>query len=353
VYYGIFGGIVIACVAIGLLLTARVGRLAVLGRLAAAAAGAAILAAPLYLPYGRAASVVGERSIDHVRPWGATLTDYTHAHPESWIYGRDDQPGEGERRLFPGLAAPALSVAALVPPVGPVVLAYAAAAAVSLNLSLGTNGIGYEQLFRYLPPIRALRVPARFGMAVGLILAVLAGFGVARLVSGRSRRVQLLVVSALSVLASVEGAMRSQVFFALPDQEPAVYRWLAGQSPGVVCEYPVGPLEGRAGPQDPTYMYYSAQHWKPLVNGYSGFAPPSYTQLLAALHGFPDDHSIAYLRERGVAYLLVHEPFYVRGDYAADVAALRARGDVRWVGRFPWKGGRSSDVFVIVRPGGP
>ena len=94
-------------------------------------------------------------------------------------------------------------------------------------------------------------------------------------------------------------------------------------------------------------MYYSTRHWKPLVNGYSGFTPPSYRRLLEELDGFPDDRSVAHLRVRGVRYLLLHEPFYIHGDYHADVATLRARTDLQWAGRFRWRGGAVSDAFVV------
>jgi hypothetical protein len=52
--------------------------------------------------------------------------------------------------------------------------------------------------------------------------------------------------------------------------------------------YPISHLEGRLGPQDATYMYYSTAHWKPLLNGYSGFAPPSYFELRDRMAAFPN-----------------------------------------------------------------
>ena len=141
------------------------------------------------------------------------------------------------------------------------------------------------------------------------MIAVLAGLGIARLSRGRGHRARILLVASALVAVTAEGRMRPQALVALDETRPAVYDWLASQPPGVVCEYPVGNLEGRAGPQDATYMYYSTLHWHPLVNGYSGFAPPSYQELLDRLADLPDDGSIAYLRERGVTYLLVHQKF--------------------------------------------
>jgi len=198
-----------------------------------------------------------------------------------------------------------------------------------------------------MPPLRALRVPARFGMLVGFCLAMLGGCGVARLCRGRTRRTQAAIVTIAVVLVGLEARARPLDLSALPDRRPAVYEWLARQPAGVVCEYPIGNLQGRVGPQDSTYMYYSTRHWQPLVNGYSGFAPPSYQELLERLRGFPDDEAIAYLKARGVTYLLVHSPFYIRGDFQADVKALEARGDLTPGGHFSWKGGGETAVFRI------
>jgi hypothetical protein len=109
----------------------------------------------------------------------------------------------------------------------------------------------------------------------------------------------------------------------MPPETPGVYQWLRSAEYGPIVEYPVDGLEGRSGPQDPTYMYYSTTHWKPMLNGYSGFVTPSYGELLDRLRDFPSDGSIGYLRERGARYLLVHEHFYLTGGFEADIDALR------------------------------
>jgi len=252
--------------------------------------------------------------------------------------------------MFPGWTAPALAVASFVPPVGALttmVVAYAAAGAISAELALGFNGVGFPALFERLPPFRALRVPARFVMFVGLSLAVLAGFGIARISRGRSAAVQAAIVLTAVIAVTVESNNRPLQLSELPRGLPQVYSWLAGQPRTVICEYPAGSLEGRAGPQDATYMYYSTQHWQPTVNGYSGFAPPSYFELLNRLRSFPDDRSIGYLRERGVQLLLVHSAYYIKGSFTEDVNQLRRRSDVEWVGQFPAPNGHVTDVFRI------
>jgi hypothetical protein len=346
-YYGIYSSVVVAVVQIVAFARAGDRRRGIVTYAALAAIVSGVLTLPLVVPYRAATRVVGERSAEEINRGSAVARDYLRAHPDDALYGQPAHPGTGERRLFPGYVIPALAIGGLVPPLSWPVVAYAAAAAVSVDLSLGLNAPGYRWLYDRLWPFRALRVPARFAMMLGLAMSVLAGFGVARLCRGRSAHVQAALVVLAIALVTIESRPHSLELSALPDPAPAVYTWLAAQPRGVVCEYPVGNLQGRAGPQDATYMYYATRHWQPLVNGYSGFAPPSYLELLDRLRAFPDDASIAYLRGRGVTYLLVHSPFYIRGNFAADVAALEARRDVEAVGRFPWKGGGVTEVFRL------
>jgi hypothetical protein len=349
VYYGLFAVVPLACVAMGAVLAAPAGvRGRTAGAIVAAGLVGAILCAPLVGPYRAAARVVGARSPDEVGHWSASPADFLRAHPDNALYGNPSRPGDGEKRLFPGLVAPALGLAALAPPVSGLALVYGVAGVVSADLALGFNGVGYRSLYAWLPPFRAVRVPARFAMLVGLALAVLAGVGVERLCRGRSGPAQWAMVAALVGLVTVESRPRALELREIDDPRPAVYGWLAAQPRGVVCEYPVGNLQGRGVPQDATYMYYSTRHWQPLVNGYSGFEPRSYLELLDHLANFPDDPSLAYLRQRGVRYLLVHNVFslsYIHGDFEEDIRRLKARPDLEWVGRFAWRGGGETDAF--------
>ena len=351
VYYGLFEGVPLAIVgSASILAAAAEHRRDVVRALVVGVVVYAALCAPLAVPYRAAARAVGERTQADVQHWSAEPSDFLRAHPQNAMYGDATRPVVGERSLFPGLVAPVLGLAALVPPISAGVVAYAAAGAISADLALGVHGVGFQTLRDWLPPFRAVRVPARFAMLVGLALAVLAGFGVARLCRGRRAPAQIASVALAIGLVTLESRPRAFELAVMDDRAPAVYAWLASQPRGVVCEYPVGDLQGRASPQDATYMYYSTRHWQPLVNGYSGFLPASYRELLDALRAFPDDASIAYLHRRGVRYLLVHNVFslaYIHGDFEEDVRLLKARADLEPVGRFPWKGGGVTEVFRI------
>jgi hypothetical protein len=190
-------------------------------------------------------------------------------------------------------------------------------------------------LYEHVVAYRALRVPARFAVLVNMFLAILAGVGCAqmmrRLPSEQKRNLLLLLLAGGVVVESLNRPLELR---DMPPHTPAVYEWLRGKESGPILEYPAARLEGRVGPQDATYMYYSTTHWRPLLNGYSGFVPPSYLELLDRLRGFPDAASIAYLRQRRVRYLLVHEIFYLYGGFEQDIQALRGRDDASEVAMF-------------------
>src|SRR5208283_4317676 len=63
------------------------------------------------------------------------------------------------------------------------------------------------------------------------------------------------------------------------------------------------------------YQYYSIYHWKKLVNGYSGFFPPLYLELMKLMPDFPSSNTISILRDLGVPYVVVH-----LDQYSADSA---------------------------------
>jgi hypothetical protein len=274
---------------------------------------------------------------------------------QSWslLYGQSEPRGRAERHLFMGYSLPILAGTSVL--ASPATAApYAAGALLAFDASLGINGWTYPWLYRLLSPYRALRVPARFAMLVSMFLAVLAGLGVsallARFNSIHARRA-ILAVALAGIVA--DSANRPLPLAEMPARMPGVYHYLASLPPGAVFEYPLSYLEGRAGPQDATYMYYSTSHWKPLLNGYSSFAPPSYFELRDRMAAFPQPESIEYLRQRGARYVLAHERFYFRGGFEEDLAALDAEPALRRLAAFREAGHLRSVIYEFVRPDSP
>ena len=81
-----------------------------------------------------------------------------------------------------------------------------------------------------------------------------------------------------------------------------MYGWLAGiPLPGAAVEWPI------TDDIEPEHVFRSTAHWKPLVNGYSGFGPPHY-HALTALLAQPriPDAVWEEMRRLGASVLLFH-----------------------------------------------
>jgi hypothetical protein len=296
--------------------------------LAAGAVLAAVLVAPLFAAHNATRHVVGERGGAEVATYSARPGDYLVADARSALYGGTSLAGRErlERGLFPGLVVPALACVALWRPWSPARLAYAAGLLFAFDASLGVNGVTYPWLSAVLLPYRGLRVPARFALLVGMSLAVFAGLGVARLGARMRTNAARLGLATICTLAVCVDSRPVLDLTPVP-LRPPVYRWLASRPSGPIVELPMPATIGET-PDEARYLYFSTFHWHDLVNGYSGFFPKSYVDLLEVMRSFPDDRSLEALRRRGVEYLVVHEDLYRPEPFATVVFALNSRLDV-------------------------
>jgi hypothetical protein len=342
-YYGIFLSIYLVVVG-GLMTISNVSvvrsRLPVL---AAAVAVALLLFAPAARAYLGAHQVVGERGTYENSLFSATLTDYLAAPDSNVLYGWSaDRFGSSERRLFPGLVAVAFAAVALWPPWSAVRVVYAIGLLFAIDLTFGFNGVTYRFLYDHVALFRALRIPALAVILVGFSLAVLAGFGVARMLARLrtgSARAALTSVSCLVVLLECQST--PPPLLAVPGTPPEIYADLvrdAGDTaPATIIEVP---LIFGASPDyhDQIYMYYSTFHWQTLINGYSGFFPPSYLRMAADMRGFPDATSLDALHERHARYAVIHGERLEPEDYQRLIRAIDdCRCGLTLVARRPWQ----------------
>lgn len=351
-YYGVFFGLYLSVVA-GVLLVLRpaAGRRRSLAALLLGATLAAGICAPYTLPYFANREVVGVRQPFEVLTYSAQPQDYLVANHKNLVYGwTDSMLGSSERHLFPGAIAIGLALLGLIRPSRAArtrVVAYAAGLVFAIDASLGLNGWFFAWAYDHLPGFQGLRAPARFGIIVVLSLAVIGGFGAARLFAELTRERARRVVGVVGAILLLEYATALSLF-TVPEP-PSVYDWLRRQPPAVIAEVPM-PRPDRLGlSYDSLYMYFSTAHWHHLVNGYSGFHPPSYLELLEHMRQFPDGTAIRALRRRGVDYLIVHGRFYTPDQLGAIVAALAQRADLIPVGRFPARDGETH-VYRLLPP---
>ena len=310
VYYGIFLAVLIAVV--GTIQFARVAspeRLRIAGAFAAGAVLAIGIAALYAKPYREASVRVGVRAVEEVRMHSATTADYGRVSHGNYFYGSRHW-GAPELSLFPGYVAIALGLTGVVlTRPSALLLSYLAGLALAFDLSLGLNGLVYPYLQEHIGIFKGLRAPARASIFFLMFLGVLAARGTAAALRSRPALLRIPAVLIVGSAMMLEYWIEPLRLVDYP-YRPPLYEFLARQPAGVVAEFPASDVK-RLVPRDARYAYLSIFHWKPLVNGYSGYSPPSYLARMERLATMPDPEAIAQLRRDGVRYVVVHEGSYI------------------------------------------
>jgi|RhiMethySRZTD1v2_1073278.scaffolds.fasta_scaffold10273_8 hypothetical protein len=308
VYYGLFLGVFLGVVG-GLqwLFVSPERRLPSLRALAVGALVVLACAAIYSLPYRTAAARVGPRSPTEVREWSAGPRSYRAVSETNRVYASFPK-GWDENSLFPGFVPPLLAIVGLIV-VRPrrTAVIYLAGLALALDMSFGLNGVTYPWLYKYGGVFSGLRAPARASIFFLLFLGVLAARGATAVLGRLSPRARPYAAAALVGVVLLEYWVAPLRLIGYPTHAPPLDEFLRHRAPGPVAHFPMP--RGLPG-SDPNYLYSSTFTWYPIVNGYSGYYPPSYLRRRGALAGFPDARSIAHLMGEGVRYLVVHEAFY-------------------------------------------
>ncbi|MBI5586339.1 MAG: hypothetical protein HY892_21215 [Deltaproteobacteria bacterium] len=354
-YYGLFLGLFVAIFFLLVWLEAGKDRLRRLTHSLSFFLVSLVLLLPGYLPYWKLKKDFGfSRPLDDLIFFSADLLTFLSAPRENRLWGsilEGLQKPEGG--LFPGILPWVLTgiglaavtvrrtrtstrtggkifpgLRALVPRFkSPAARFYGLVLVLSFLLCLGpviqVNGWKifygpYLILFNWIPGFDGLRAPARFVVMLHLAVSVLAGWGLAA-VLGRIRIPWLRGLTAVgfALLVLFESASFPVRMHYLPYGKdfPPVYTWLARQPE----EFALLELPMPGTPDDfwreASYVYFSAFHWKKLVNGYSGFFPPGYLHFYTAgLKGFPSRETLNNIRSLGLRYVVVHSDRYEPKD---------------------------------------
>jgi hypothetical protein len=345
VYYGAFLGVIVSTLALLLMVSRPEQARRAIGPLCLGAAVAAALTLPYALPYLAATRELGPRPEGEVLMFSAQWGSYLAAPRQNWFWGWTAWGFDGnERHLFPGVASVVLAVVALAWRPRRLVWIYLALTVLAIELSLGLNGSLYRWLYDHAFVFRGFRAPARFAILACCALSVLAGFGFMflerRLLAGRPAR-RLLLVAALTAIG-LESGSSPLLLAAQSTTVPPVYRFLQLTEPSVIIEFPMDPY-------NPTYMFWSTYHWHSLVNGYSGYIPGDVLDTAKLMASFPDDDAVSRLQDLNVQYVLVHQAFYKRADYADLLTAIAQRPELIPSGYYrDWVGG-DTQIFQVRR----
>ncbi len=218
----------------------------------------------------------------------------------------------------------------------------------------------YAWLSAVIPGFSLVRVPGRFAVLASLGASALAGFTVVHAlgaVEGERRRalVSLAIVAVVGAVVWWQGS--SYPFrlktFPLPTsvaQVPPVYRWLADHGEGK----PLLELEVQKGSGNVAWcawrgeamaMYYSTFHWLPILNGYSGYQPPSYGVIQEQATQLPDRAALQTLADcAGLSWILVHR------SNSVPEPRWRSTDDLREVATFPNGSGQDYLYEVQLSP---
>ena len=280
-------------------------------RLALAMVAAGLLLAPLAVEMARVKAREGFVTTD------ADARRYS-AHAADWLATTSFNPGQSflpyrsdsEKALYPGTAALALSLAALLlarrEPRGLSLGAIGGLlCVVGLLASLGPHGPLMPLLTRLVPPLwGGIRAAARFGFVSQIGFGLLAALGAAKLLGlAPSRRARAALVAALLCGIAVD-VRQAYPFDYRPAPTPPVESFLAAaRTGGPILHVPVTFHASEA-----EVVLDSTAHFKPIVNGTLSHIPARHVALAEAFARTPLSPDLAdRLEAWPVGTLVVHD----------------------------------------------
>lgn len=345
-YYGIYSLFFLVVFLIFFIAAGRLDYRLVFRQLAPLLAGAALLLVPLAWPYFNFYRTLPqfERTIVEAHYFAARPWSYLTVLPSNIFFGRLFNPffgrtaGIWEKVLFPGLTVSFFSAWAsaafifgrrrLKNETGQLKLYYLLLVVLALVLSFGPYlfigpyriWLPFRFFYDWLPGFKGMRVPARFALIVTLGMAVLASLGLQdvyrrleRRWSGKGILISFMVILLITVGSQISWPLKLSEKIKSGRNIPKIYRYLTkDKSGGALIELPATKF-GSAGEiieeswiKETKYMYYSLFHWRPIVNGYSGFSPPAYTAIMKEMQNFPSRRSVELLQGLSVRQVLIH-----------------------------------------------
>jgi hypothetical protein len=253
------------------------------------------------------------KTVEYVESFSPRARSLLSAPEQSWLWGdatlraRASLSAPDEMSLFPGLTIGLLALVGVFGSVLPRRLRIGLAVGVvtCALLSLGVRDV--EGLARYATPFRLLfdfapgwdgvRTPGRINTLTSLGLALLAGAGLSAIVRAlRARAPAMAMAVGLLGVALILAEGLGPLAHPRVPAPPRAVRLEAGPQ----LHLPAGFKD------DLRYSYWSTAGFPATVNGAGGFDPDGYDALRKELSGFPDERSVARLRDLGVRSVLLY-----------------------------------------------
>ena len=184
------------------------------------------------------------------------------------------------------------------------------------EISIGGRAVPlpYRLAMEGIPGFSSMRVPSRFVLGLAVGFALLVGLGAEGVLAAARRarwpaslRSAAVVALALLVMVDFGLVRRTWPLYRVPvgAERGRVYAALENEPAGPLLEIP---FAGRGGRHAIDAMVAAVSHGRPLLNGTSGYAPPSQPMVAGLVATLPAAASLALLRRMtGLRWLIVHE----------------------------------------------
>jgi hypothetical protein len=287
------------------------------------------VAAAIFAPYLEVHDQLGlERKPAEIRFFGATLGSWLSVERHNYLLGRLRRLGGPENNLFAGFVTTAFAVAGISTMVREWRRRREPAPARERQRTLAPGQVWdravvvmgaffvllsfawfYLPLSSVVAGLSQMRVPTRGYPFVSFALVALAAKGVDGLLARAPRRgPRAATVAAIGVVLLVE--LRSELPWKTwppPGADLGIFHEIA-RRPEVKAVLHL-PLFSDF--REAHYMYYSTLHWKPIANGYSGYAPPTWLELLRRFEERPlEDETIEFLLDLGITHVATHRTLF-------------------------------------------
>ena len=260
-----------------------------------------------YLEVSRA-HAAARRSIEQVRHYSAPPKAFLAATRQNRVWSgatarvRNSLSSPDESSLFPGVAIVVLALLGVTSAVYTrglrvgLGIGVLVCAVLSLGLGIATGRFSYRLLFDYAPGWDGVRTPGRIVTLTSLGLALLAGAGAQRVVSGaarpRARAGGRRGAAASWCWPRARGRCGSRACRRVPKAQIGL------RSPQL--HLPIHPSNDRL------YQLWSVQGFPKIFNGVSTFDLPTQERVRRMMRLFPSRRSISELRALGIRTVVLH-----------------------------------------------
>lgn len=169
----------------------------------------------------------------------------------------------------------------------------------------------YLLIYYIAPPLRFIRAVSRYSTVVVVMLSVLSSFGYVKIINRLKTKSKVYVYVLTLLIGFIilfEYYPATKLNPQVDVENPLVYEYIKDSEDIVaLVELPI-----HVDPFVTTgYIYNAGIHFKPIVNGYSGYQPPEYIFTQLILKDNASDIGLKYLYDLGVSHVLINPGFEI------------------------------------------